>query len=89
MVVGRILRAANDERLRIVFDARSENGVARGRFRPGESEELCRPDEIETARGLLREIIGEVVVRPTPDGTFAYPMMNSSGVNISGAQERT
>jgi hypothetical protein len=45
-------------------------------------------EDVETARGLLREIIGEVSVKEKPDGICAYAKLNTTGYK-SGAQERT
>ena len=44
--------------------------------------------EIETARGLLREIIGEVSITEKPDGIFAYTRLNATGYK-AGAEKRT
>ena len=55
-------------------------------------ENLCDyadPDEVTTARGLIREIIGEIEVKETPDGVFAYTKLNSASGYKSGAQKRT
>ena len=49
----------------------------------------AQPDEIETARGLLREIIGEVEVREEPGGVFAYSKLNITAGDKGGAQKRT
>jgi hypothetical protein len=46
------------------------------------------PGEVETARGLLREIIGEVSITEKPDGIFAYTMLNATGYK-AGAEKRT
>ena len=50
--------------------------------------ERATPGEIETARGLLREIIGEVSIKQKPDGIFAYTMLSATGYK-AGAQKRT
>jgi hypothetical protein len=52
-------------------------------------KDYALPDEVHSARELIREIIGEVVVREEPDGTYAYPAINTLSVYICGAQERT
>ena len=49
----------------------------------------AEPDEVETARGLLREIIGEVEIREETDGVFAYTKLNAISVYKAGAQKRT
>ncbi len=46
------------------------------------------PGEVETARGLLREIIGEVTITEKPDGIFAYAKLGATGYK-AGAQKRT
>ena len=51
--------------------------------------EYAKPDEMETARGLLREIIGEVIVKEEPDGTYAYPTISAKSVYISGTGRGT
>jgi len=51
--------------------------------------DYATPDEMKSVRALLREIIGEVLVRETPDGTYAYPALSLPGVYISGAEKRT
>ena len=52
-------------------------------------KDYALPDEVHSARDLIREIIGEVPVREEPDGTYAYPAINTQSEYISGAQERT
>lgn len=49
----------------------------------------ANPDEVESARGILREIIGEVEIREEPDGVFAYTKLNAISVYKAGAQKRT
>ena len=51
--------------------------------------EYAKPDEMETARGLLREIIGEVIVKEEPDGTYAYPTISAQSVYICGTGRGT
>jgi hypothetical protein len=46
------------------------------------------PGEVETARGLLREIIGEVSITEEPNGIFAYPKLNATGYKTE-AEKRT
>jgi len=46
----------------------------------------AEPDEVETARGLLREIIGEVEIKEETDGVFAYTKLNAISVYKAGAQ---
>jgi hypothetical protein len=50
--------------------------------------ERATPGEVETARGLLREIIGEVSITEKPDGIWANTMLNVTGYK-DGAQKRT
>jgi len=55
-------------------------------------ENLCdyaNPDEVATARGLVREIIGEIEVKETTDGVFAYTKLNATSGYKVGAQKRT
>lgn len=55
----------------------------------GNLKDYAKPDEVETARGLLREIVGEVVVKETGDGTWAIPCLSTDSVYIYGAQGET
>ena len=55
-------------------------------------ENLCdyaNPDEVTAARGLIREIIGEIEVKETPDGVFAYTKLNAASGYKAGAEKRT
>ncbi len=42
-----------------------------------------------SARGLLREIIGEVEIKEETDGVYAYMKLNAVSVYKAGAQKRT
>ena len=44
---------------------------------------------METARGLLREIIVEVIVKEESDGTYGYPTLSGASVYISGTGRGT
>jgi len=46
----------------------------------------ANPDEVESAREILREIIGEVEIREETDGVFAYTKLNAISVYKAGAQ---
>lgn len=47
---------------------------------------FAKPFKVETARGLLRKIIGEVEIREESDGVFAYTKLNAVGVYKGGAE---
>ncbi len=51
--------------------------------------DLAKPDEITTARRVIREIIGEIEVKETTDGVFAYTKLNAASGDKAGAQKRT
>ena len=51
--------------------------------------QVAQPDEMETARRLLREIIGEITVVEDDTGVIAYPKISSDAVYKSGAEKRT
>lgn len=52
-------------------------------------KDYAKPDEVERARSLLREIIGEVEIREEPAGTFAYVSVQTAGGYKDGAEKRT
>ncbi len=55
-------------------------------------ENLCddaKPDEVTAARRLVREIVGEIEVKETTDGVFAYTKLNAVSGYKAGAQKRT
>ena len=51
--------------------------------------DYAEPHEVEQARVLLQEIIGEIEVREEPGGVFAYTRLNAATGYKDGAQERT
>ena len=51
--------------------------------------EYATPDEVSSARGLLHEIIGEIEVKETTDGVFAYTRLNVASGYKDGAEKRT
>lgn len=48
-----------------------------------------KPDEITVARRLIREISGDIQVKETTDGVFAYTKLNAASGYNDGAQKRT
>ncbi len=51
--------------------------------------DYAKPDEVTEARRLVREIIGEIEVKETTDGVFAYTKLNAASGYKDGAQKRT
>ena len=51
--------------------------------------DYAKPDEVTEARRLVREIIGEIEVKETTDGVFAYTKLNAASGYKAGAQKRT
>ncbi len=51
--------------------------------------DYAKPDEVTAARRLIREIIGEIEVKETTDGVFAYTKLNAASGYKAGAQKRT
>ena len=51
--------------------------------------DYAKPDEVIEARRLVREIIGEIEVKETTDGVFAYTKLNAASGYKAGAQKRT
>lgn len=52
-------------------------------------KDVTKPDEIENARRLIRQIVGEVEIREEAEGTFAYAALNTPTGYKDGAEERT
>ena len=51
--------------------------------------DYAKADEVTEARRLVREIIGEIEVKETTDGVFAYTKLNAASGYKAGAQKRT
>ena len=51
--------------------------------------DYAKADEVTEARRLVREIIGEIEVKETTDGVFAYTKLNAASGYKAGAEKRT